>query len=239
MAGKATAKPNSVKANPKSVKKPATKTPAKRKAAAAKKPAAERPLTRQEEAFCKEVVLNGGEKSAAYRKAFPIALKWKDNSVHNRASLLHSRAKVQQRIKELQAKLAETAEKEFAIDAEYVLRRLHEVDVMDVADILNSDGSVKPILEWPKIWRQNISSIEVSEMNAGKDDQKTLVGVLKKIKWPDKTRNRELLGKHVSVNAFRDQVGLSDPKGNPITVITTEMPATEAANLYKELLAVR
>lgn len=220
--------------------KPATKAPAKKKPTkAAKKPAVEKPLTPQQQEFCQEVALNGGNKSEAYRKAYPKSLKWKDNAVNTQASILNANSKVQVRIKELQDKIAAKAEKKFDINAEYILRRLHEVDVMDVADILYPDGAIKPILEWPPVWRQNISSIEVSELTAGKDDQKTLIGVLKKIKWPDKTRNRELLGKHVSVNAFRDQIGLSDPKGNPVTVITTEMPATEAANLYKELLAGR
>lgn len=222
--------------------KPATKAPAKKKAApkkgkpAAKKQAVERPLTPQQERFCQEVVLNGGNQSAAYRKAYPKSLKYKDESINQMASRLHADVKIASRVADLQAKVAEKAEKEFDVNADYILRRLHEVDVMDVADILNADGSIKPIIEWPKIWRQNISSIEVSELTAGRDDQKTLVGVLKKIKWPDKTRNRELLGKHVSVNAFRDQIGVSDPKGNPLTMITAEMPADEAANLYKELL---
>ncbi|NGE23598.1 terminase small subunit, partial [Klebsiella pneumoniae] len=30
--------------------------------------------------------------------------------------------------------------------------------------------------------------------------------LLKKIKWPDKVKNLELLGKHISVQAFREQV---------------------------------
>ncbi|MDR0068187.1 terminase small subunit, partial [Acinetobacter sp. 11520] len=31
-------------------------------------------------------------------------------------------------------------------------------------------------------------------------------GWLKKIKWPDKVKNLELLGKHISVGAFKDKV---------------------------------
>lgn len=30
--------------------------------------------------------------------------------------------------------------------------------------------------------------------------------LLKKIKWPDKVKNLELLGKHVSVQAFKEQM---------------------------------
>ena len=35
------------------------------------------------------------------------------------------------------------------------------------------------------------------------------IGWLKKIKWPDKIKNLELLGKHIAVNAFKEKVELS------------------------------
>ncbi len=37
---------------------------------------------------------------------------------------------------------------------------------------------------------------------AGEGDN---AGLLKKIKWPDKVKNLELLGKHVDVQAFKEQ----------------------------------
>lgn len=175
-----------------------------------------RPLTPAVEAFCQAVVLNGGNKSEAFRIAYPNSLKWKDKSVNERASKLSKEAKVQSRVKELQEKLAEKAEKEFNVDADYVLRRHIEMDELDIADILDDDGDIMPIRQWPKAWRQSISGIEVSELKAGKGDQETLCSVLKKIKWPDKVANLKALGSHVKVMAYREQIGISDPKGNPI-----------------------
>jgi len=32
----------------------------------------------------------------------------------------------------------------------------------------------------------------------------------------DRTKHIELIGKHVSVQAFRDNVGISDPNGKPL-----------------------
>lgn len=92
------------------------------------------------------------------------------------------------------------------IDADYVLKRLVEIDQMDVLDIMDDDGNVKPLRDWPKIWRQYISNIETISMDDGE-------GWLKKIKWPDKVKNLELLGKHVSVGAFKDKIehDVSDP----------------------------
>lgn len=100
--------------------------------------------------------------------------------------------------KAIQEALQERKER-VQIDADYVLKRLVEIDQMDVLDIMDDDGNVKPLRDWPKIWRQYISNIETISM----DDAD---GVFKKIKWPDKVKNLELLGKHVSVGAFKDKV---------------------------------
>ena len=64
--------------------------------------------------------------------------------------------------------------KQTEIDAAYVLRRLVEIDQMDVLDIMDDDGNVKPIKDWPKTWRQYISNIETISMDDGE-------GWLKKI----------------------------------------------------------
>jgi len=78
-----------------------------------------------------------------------------------------------------------------------VLNRLVEIDSLDVLDILDNTGNVKAIREWPKAWRTSISGIDVQDMMSGDTDS-----ILKKIKWPDKLRNLELLGKHVDVKAW-------------------------------------
>lgn len=226
MTEKTPPKPKSVKAKPKSVKKPAAKIPA-----------SEKPLTPQQEKFCQQVVLNGGDKSAAYRAAYPKSLKNKDESVNSMASRLYASVKVASRCAELQTKLAEKAEKDFGVDADYVLRRHVEIDALDVADILDDDGDIMPIRQWPKSWRQSISGIEMSELKAGKGDQETLMSVLKKIKWPDKVVNLKAMGTHVKVMAYREQLGISDPKGDTLKMISAQMSAEEAANLYKELIS--
>ncbi|HCN35102.1 MAG TPA: terminase small subunit [Acinetobacter johnsonii] len=102
---------------------------------------------------------------------------------------------IQKAIEEAQSKRAEQTQ----IDAAYVLKRLIEIDQMDVLDIMDDNGNVKPIKDWPKTWRQYISNIETISL----EDE---AGWLKKIKWPDKVKNLELLGRHVSVGAFKDKV---------------------------------
>ena len=123
------------------------------------------------------------------------------------------------------------------VDADYVLNRLVEIDQMDVLDILADDGSLRPIQEWPSTWRRYLSGMDVSELWEWQGDERKQVGLLKKIKWPDKVKNLELLGKHVDVQAWREQHGHGNPKGGPIEVlgITTDDPQ-EAARLYREMM---
>ena len=76
---------------------------------------------------------------------------------------------------------------------------------MDVLDILRDDGTLKPITLWPKVWRITLQGMDIST-TIQDFDEKTTETILKKIKWPDKVKNLELLGKHISVQAFKEQV---------------------------------
>ena len=89
---------------------------------------------------------------------------------------------------------------EAQVNSSYVLNRLIEIDSLDVIDILNPDGSMKPIIKWPKSWRTSITGIDVQEMMSG-----DIATVIKKIKWPDKLKNLELLGRHVNIKAFEGE----------------------------------
>jgi phage terminase small subunit len=189
-----------------------------------------------DEYACQQFVLNGGNQSAAYRVAFPASKRWKDKTIHEKASRLFADGKVSARVSELVVQVAKIAEEKFQVDAEYVLRRLVEIDRMDVVDILKDDGSFKPLSEWPMVWRNFISGIDMAELFEGRGGKREQIGVLKKIKWPDKVRNLEMLGKHVNVNAFKEQHEYTGPKGGPIQTITTQMTPQEAAEIYADTL---
>lgn len=100
----------------------------------------------------------------------------------------------------IQAAMAERS-KRTEVEADYVIRRLREIDEMDVLDIHEDDGSFKPIREWPKVWRQFLSGIEIAELFEGRGDDRRIAGVLRKVKWPDKLRNLELLSRHVGTES--------------------------------------
>ena len=53
-----------------------------------------------------------------------------------------------------------------------------------------------------------MSGIDVSEIWGSGDEEgeREITGLLKKIKWPDKLKNIELLGKHIAVGAFKEVI---------------------------------
>lgn len=110
------------------------------------------------------------------------------------------------------------------VDADYVLHRLAEIDMLDVADIMTDDGSFRPISEWPEAWRRSVNGLDVVEIAKG-DIEK----VIKKLKWPDKLRNLELLGRHVDVSAFKDTVDhkSSDGSMTPQEIVRTVVDPKE------------
>lgn len=77
-----------------------------------------------------------------------------------------SKPLIQSRISELM----DSRNKANDINANYVLRRLVEIDQMDVADIIDGNGDIKPVKEWPKVWRTSLSAIDVQLISSGDMD---------------------------------------------------------------------
>ncbi|ENK8484126.1 TPA: terminase small subunit [Enterobacter hormaechei] len=158
-----------------------------------------KPLTAMQEAYCQSYIKTPENQSHA-----AIDAGFSPNTAAVKASVMMRDERIQKRI----AELMEERNKRNRVSADYVLMRLVEIDQMDVLDILNDDGSLKPIREWPKIWRTTLSGFDLSStiMNMNEDSIET---ILKKIKWPDKVKNLELIGKHVDVNAFKERLEVS------------------------------
>lgn len=110
------------------------------------------------------------------------------------------------------------------IDADRLLVRLTEGVNADLADIIDDAGGLKPISEWPLAWRRGlVAGIEVEEEydDEAPDEEmepqghggalrrriqrKVAVGRVAKVKLADRTRIMELLGRHQSVQAWKDR----------------------------------
>jgi len=190
-----------------------------------------RKCTVKQEAYSQAIVLNPKRKVESYKKAGYAWEKLNKNSLSVQADKVHNRPNVRLRIEELQKAKDIISKKEFNIDAMYVLRRLKEIDELDIIDILNDDlKSFKSLKEWPKVWRQNIEGIDIVTMTRDDEDFES---VLRKIKWPNKTKNLELLGKHQSVSAFKENLNISGRLSIIDEVkITEKMSADEASKIY-------
>lgn len=172
---------------------PAAAKPHKRKSTQYK------PLTAMQEAYAQEWI-----KCPENQTQAAINAGFSPNTAAVKASVMMRDERIQKRI----AELMEERNKRLRVSADYVLLRLVEIDQMDVLDILNDDGSLKPIRQWPKIWRTTLSGFDLSStiINMNED---AIENILKKIKWPDKVKNLELIGKHVDVMAFKERLEVS------------------------------
>ena len=150
-------------------------------------------LTAKQEIFCKEYLIDLNGTQAAIRAGYS------EKTAEQQASRMLLNVKVQNRVSELK----EVRNAQLDVDGTYVLKRLIEWDQLDVLDILTDTGSFKPISEWPKVWRTSISAMDVSTLMKQEEDIETRI---MKVKWPDKVKNLELIGKHVDVQAFKEQV---------------------------------
>ena len=93
------------------------------------------------------------------------------------------------------------------IDADWVLKRLADEADADLADLYDDNGDLLPVEDWPLIFRQGlVSGVEIEALYDGEGEDRIQIGHVKKIKLTDRVRRLELIGKHIRVNAFQEQV---------------------------------
>lgn len=112
--------------------------------------------------------------------------------------------------------------KRLKINADKVLNLLVRDIQADMNDLLNTNGSFKPVSEWPMAWRQGlVAGIEVAEIWDGKGKDRVQIGETVKVKFSDRLKRLEAIGKHRGVRAF-------DPKAEEATT-------TPLDDLYAEI----
>ena len=94
------------------------------------------------------------------------------------------------------------------VDADWVLKRLHGDATADLADLYDANGNLRPISDWPMVWRTGlVAGVETAMERDGSDaDGDPQCVTVRKIKLVDRTKLIELIGKHVAVGAFKDRV---------------------------------
>lgn len=167
-------------------------------------------LTDKQQMFVKEYLIDLNATQAAIRAGYS------EETAKQIGSENLSKLDIQKAIQVAQ----QERNKELSVDANYVLSRLIEIDKMDIADILDEDGNVKAVSEWSAAWRKSISGVDIQQIQSSDD----VVSFVKKLKFPDKLKNLELLGKHVGVKAFgQADVSIKNNLGDSISELMKEI----------------
>lgn len=157
----------------------------------------EEPLGAKQRLFVDEYLKDLNATQAAIRAGYS------ENTASEQGSRLLGNVKVAAAIEEAKASRSERTK----IDADWLLKRLADEAVADVADLYDENGGLKPVDEWPLIWRQGlVSGIEVEEIFEGRGEDREHVGRVRKLKLSDRIKRLELIGKHIDVQAFREKV---------------------------------
>ena len=121
------------------------------------------------------------------------------------------------------------------VDADWVLKRLETESEADLADLYDDKGALKPVREWPMVWRKGlVAGVETKQEFEEVDGKHVPVGLVHKVKLSERIRRVELIGKHVTVGAFAERHEHTGKDGGPI--LTEELGDTERARRIAFLL---
>lgn len=110
------------------------------------------------EQFC-QVWLETGNKSESYRKSHPNSLKWKDDTVHNKASALSRQAQVLARYEQLQEK----ALKDHGVTIKSLLLELEAARQLAIgAETPQSSAAINATMSKAKLVGLDKHQVEVS-----------------------------------------------------------------------------
>lgn len=136
------------------------------------------------------------------------------NTAHTLMHREDVRAVIDQRLAERSYRVQVTADDVLLELWETVL----ELKTADLKDVLDANGSVRPIEDWPEVWRKGlVVGMDVEDtyerskdgVVAGESKAWDKSGRISKIKVVDRMKLRatylELLGRHVNVKAFEEK----------------------------------
>lgn len=163
-----------------------------------------RPLTPKQQRFVAEYLIDLNAAQAAIRAGY---------SARRSDAIGHENLRKPEVAAAIQAAM-EKRSAEIELEAREVATRLNSEDVADLADLYDSEGRLKPISEWPPIWRSGlVVGVKSFEEYEGSGDKRRAVGVVREVKLADRVRHKELLLRHLG--GFVDKTEVRFPDGPP------------------------
>jgi phage terminase small subunit len=179
-------------------------------------------LTPKQEDFALGLA-SGLSQAAAYRKAYPAALKWADATVWREASLLAANPKVSTRVQDLLDRAAKSHE----VTVERVMMELARLAFFDIRKLVGDDGRPLPLQQLDDDTARALVGLEVVPIG---NDQ-VGVGEVLKFKLADKKGALELLGRRLGM--FNDKLQLSNPDGSPLAPTVVRIVGKKPAEVGK------
>ena len=139
-------------------------------------------LTDKQEKFA-QAVAAGKTYADAYREAYPVSEKWKDESIWCESSKLMADPKVLQRVKQIQEQRAKANE----VTLEEVIKELSEWLRFDPIEFFDEENCMKNIHDLSPVARKQIADIKIQELwGKGMEGERVKIGEVKNIKFLDK-----------------------------------------------------
>lgn len=166
-----------------------------------KRPQTRRKLNLKQKAFLAEY-LNCFNATEAYSKTYGKSRKNSGKVAH----ILLKNPLIKAAIEKQSKKMTDEAE----IDAAWIIKRLKAIADSDVRELVDESGAIKDVSKFSEKSSIALSSIEVYEEKI----KGFKIGETKKIKFWDKVKALELLGKHVKM--FTDKLEHTGKDGEPL-----------------------
>lgn len=177
----------------------------------------QRDLTAKQKRFIEEYLVDLNATQAAIRSGYSAkCAKFRAHDNMNEPRIAEA----------IRVALAERTERT-KIDADWVLTRLSAEADADLADLYDEKGKMKPIKQWPLIWRKGLIVGLSSRTFKGKTTLKAKIS--------ERLKRIELIGRHINVGAFVDKHEHTGKGGVPLVPETAT--DTEIARRVAYLLA--
>lgn len=184
-------------------------------------------LTPKQAAFCAEYLIDLNATQAAIRAGY---------SEKTAASIGQENLKKPEIQREVSRMMGERA-KRVEVSSDTVLAELLKLATVDIGLAFKEDGSLKAIHDMPEEIRRAIAGVDVFEEFEGRGEDREQVGWTKKIRFWDKTKALEMLGRHLRL--FTDKLEHSGPNGGPIQTEGDFRPSAEDEAVIRRIAETR